>query len=56
MKVKVLVFCRDCKNFVCEGYCEGEEVTNCELGRYHEHTTAENNHWLCECEYWEAKH
>jgi len=54
--MKIQVYCRGCKNFADYGpNGDGEEVTTCELGRYKEHTQAEKNKWLCECEYWEAK-
>ncbi len=57
MTIKTMVHCRTCKNFVSYGnvYDGGEEVTSCELGRYHEHREAENNNWLTECEFWESK-
>lgn len=55
--MKILVYCRSCKNFVDYGYSEidgeMEEVTSCELGRYVEHRQAEKNNWLTECDYYE---
>lgn len=48
------VSCQQCKHFEHYGFCEGEEVTTCELGRYREHTYAEKHNFITECEYWEA--
>lgn len=56
-RMKTIIHCRSCKNFVLYGYeeidGEMEEVTSCELGRYVEHRQAEKNNWLTECDYYE---
>ena len=46
-KIHTKVSCQQCKNFL--------EVTDCDLGRYKEHTYAEQHGYITECEYWEAK-
>lgn len=55
-KIHTKVSCQQCKNFLDYGYAfEGVEVTDCDLGRYKEHTYAEQHGYITECEYWEAK-
>lgn len=55
-KIISFVSCLECKNFIEYGYTfEGEDVTDCELGRYKEHSLGERNGHMTKCEYWEAK-
>lgn len=54
-KIISFVSCKECKHFEYYGYCEGEKVTTCELGRYKEHHFGETNGHMTKCEYWEAK-
>ena len=49
------VDCTTCTYYEYLGYCEGEKVTSCELGRYREHSAGENNSGWTKCDYYERR-
>ena len=50
--ISSMALCAQCKHFTF--FNDG--LSMCEMGRHTEHMKAEDNNWLTDCQYWEAKH